>query len=214
MRSLIIVLLLVSSSSSFALTVEPNVAYRLLDHPDGALTATEGPYGLRVDALMPPPGTGPTFSVENSGASATLFWDGGTTATISGTLYNNTENNLWTVSHLLTGVNSVAGPDGGFTATGGEITLTAPDTTVYTYDSKPDGSGFTFLALGDAHRCAGFNGCGPLVARGWLETGTNADGVTDDWLVQLTPVPLPAGLPLLGIGLAMLGFGARRARQL
>ena len=171
---------------SMAATLTAGI-YQLLDHPDGNLTGSQGPYGLRLDVIDPPNGAGPVFSTELNGASVFLTWDGGANASISGSVYNNATMELWQVSHVFTGVTAVAGPNGGFTADGGTLTVTDFDNNVTVYQSHIDtqGTGVAFLALGDDHRCQNHEpDCGPFVARGWL----NATG-TNDWLVQLTPVP-------------------------
>ena len=60
----------------FVLAMPANAAfqiYALFDHPDAALwdgtttagNGAAGPYGLRVDAIDPPSGPGPTFSVDH-----------------------------------------------------------------------------------------------------------------------------------------------------
>ena len=60
------------------------VAYFLGDHLDGSLytgatSGTGGPYGMRIDAIDPPAGNGPTFSVGDNlggnGGVVTLSWD-------------------------------------------------------------------------------------------------------------------------------------------
>ncbi|MEL7536665.1 MAG: hypothetical protein AAFZ58_00575 [Pseudomonadota bacterium] len=201
------------ASSAYATAVTPGV-YFLLDHPDGAISPP--PYGLRTDILSPPAGQGPTFSVETGAASVTLTWNGGTTATIAGTLYNNETGNLWTVTHDLTGVTVVGGPNGGFFATAGVLTLDVPmaDQGLYgaaqfTFISELK-DGMAFTALGDDYRCGSRPDCGPLVGRGWVEQ-PGAQNSTDDWLVQLTPVPVPAAVWLLLSGLGLLRVVRRRA---
>lgn len=75
--------------------------YILSDHPDGALTGSHGPYGLRMDSLAPA-GDGPTFSVSTNGALVTLSWAGGTSdAVISGTLWRNDIMSLVPVTYTL-----------------------------------------------------------------------------------------------------------------
>lgn len=192
--------------------------YRLLDHPDGVLTASYGPYGLRADNITPPPGTGPTFSTELGGAYSTLQWNG-SSAVITGTLFNNQSSTLWSVEQTLTGIITVAG---GFQAAGGMLTLTDAvngvfgdmDDVVYTFDAVPVGNVFT--ADDSAHRCAGHTECGPLVARGWIDPligDFELNSLTNDWLVQLAPVPLPAALPMFIAGLfALFGLRTHTAR--
>ena len=206
------ILLILSVSAANAAIVE-NQQYFLLDHPDGNLVASQGPYGLRIDALAPPVGAGPTFSVETNGASAILEWTG-TTASITGTLWNNTTNTLWTVDQQFTGVVAVSG---GFKATNGTLTLTDDMNNIYTFDATPTGN--VFIADDSDHRCETDPLCGPLIARGWVlpksgdfekdKYGNYFTG-TNDWLVQLTPVPVPAALPLLLSGLLGFSFFSRR----
>ena len=199
----IVFLLLHFSQHAVAASVVPGV-YQLLDHPDGQLVSSQGPYGLRLDGLIPPSGNGPTFSVETNGARVLLDWDGSGTATIVGQLWNNYENNLWSVEHILTGISLVGGSQGGFEATAGSMLLTDPDNVQYTFLSKQDDHGIAFYALGNSHRCNGHTDCGPLTADGWLEPHTN-DGNFNDWLVQLNPVPVPAAVWLFLSALFVLG---------
>jgi len=206
--------------AALADTVIPG-RYFLLDHPDGSISPP--PYGLRLDIVDPPNGVGPTFSVTTGGASVVLDWDGGTTATIRGSIYNNETGNLWTLEHILTDISVLGGNNGGFTAANGTMTVgvAAADVALYgastfTFFSVPAG-GEAFVAAGDDHRCGNRADCGPQVARGWLKlTGeplANGGATVEDWLVQLTPVPLPAAAWLLLTGLAGLRVGAHLSRR-
>lgn len=218
MRLVGVFLLFVLSLSASHAAIIQGQEYFLLDHPDSALTNSQGPYGLRLDSLAPPVGAGPTFSTQLGGASVKLVWDG-LIANIVGTLYNNTTMSLWQVSQTLT--NIVAIP-GGFKSTAGELVLTDPDNNVFVYTAVPDGSGNVFKADDSGHRCGGHDDCGPLIARGWLLPkvgdfekdyyGKDFHG-TNDWLVQLTPVPVPAALPLLISGLLGFSLLARKRRS-
>lgn len=215
-RVLLVTVFWALSALASANTVAPG-NYFLLDHPNGALSSD---YGLRLDILDPPSGNGPTFSTTLGGARVTLSWDGSGTATISGTIFNNETGNLWSITHVLSGVTATGS---GFTATGGTMTVNvaAADqllygATVYTFYSVPAG-GDAFIAQGDNHRCGNTQDCGPLIARGWLNIAgagvAGNDGSIDDWLVQLRPVPLPAAIWLLLATLGVFRVGAlRRAR--
>lgn len=190
-----------------------NQQYFLLDHPDGGLVGSHGPYGLRIDAIAPPVGAGPTFSTQLGGASAILEWTG-TTASIMGTLWNNTTSTLWTVDQQFTDVVAVSG---GFQAGAGTLTLIDEMDNMFVFDATPTGN--VFVADDSGHRCGSHMDCGPLVARGWVIPkygdfekdyyGKIIPG-TNDWLVQLTPVPVPAALPLLISGLLGFTFFSRR----
>lgn len=171
--------------------------YQLLDHGDGTL----GPqYGLRVDSI------GEVFSVELGGANIVLDWDGGTTATISGTLNRNTlggnggVGETWSIVYTLTGVSAVGTQ--GFTATGGSGILTDTLLADTVLTGEPNGSGFVFEFLADGHRISGDNDS--PVGRGWLLPPSS----TDDWLVRAVLIPEPGTAILFGLGL--MGLATQR----
>ena len=175
-------------------------SYFLFDHGAASL----GPaYGLRVDA------TGDVFSTELGLANAILTWDGGSTASIAGTLNENTLGGnggvgpTWTVLYTLTGVTAVGTL--GFVATGASGTLTDPFSVVTNIIGEPDGSGNVFEFLADGHRLTGDNDT--PVGRGWLLP----PGTTDDWIVRAVLVPEPGTGLLFSIGL--VGLSAYRRRN-
>ena len=178
------------ASSASALGILLPGSYTLLDHGDGNL----GPdYGLRMDSL------GELFSVELGGASVTLDWDGGVTATITGELHNNTTFQLWDVSYTLTGV-VADGANAGFRATAATGTLTDPSSVVTNLIGKADGTGFVFAFLADGHRIDGDTTT--PVGQGWLLPPDS----TQDWLVRAEAAPEVATWLLLGSALAALGL--------
>lgn len=187
---------LLLASASQAATLGAGL-YQLLDHGDGQL----GPaYGLRVDSISE------VFSVELGGAAVFLDWDGGTTATISGTLNENQSGGnggvgpLWTVVYTLTGVSVTAE---GFTATGGSGILTDPGLSDTILTGDQNGAGYAFVFEADGHRLTGDDST--PVGRGWLEP----PGSTDDWLVRAVLVPEPGTALLVGGGLIALGLRRR-----
>ena len=163
----------ISSASHAAL-----VTYQMGDHPDSSLYNSpntggpNGPYGLRGDALLPPAGNGPTFSVGDNlggaGGVVTLTFDNAddtVDATLQGTLVNNYDGSSWTVDYTLdvssTGAN-------GFTASSGSGTLSkVGGSTVYTLTGKAM-NGDVFLFKNDGHRLGGHSSPTDWVARGWL----------------------------------------------
>lgn len=205
------VLLLALASSLQASTLTPGL-YQLLDHPDSALTDLPVvSYGLRLDALG---GTAAerTFSAEQDGAFVTLDWDG-STAVISGAFSNNATNELWKIEYTLSPTTSVAD---GFQVS--EMGGSGSGSITNGYDeyflTGESAGGIIFSALADGHRLAGDDET--PVARGWLGVDTEGYGYYDysgsnDFLVQLTPVPLPAALPLLLTG--VIGFSVFSRRK-
>lgn len=188
------------------------VTYILGDHEDGALydgfstSGAAGPYGMRYDAIDPPNGNGPTFSVGTNlggnGGLLTLSWDDanlGAGATISGTIYRNDTGDIWSVNYDLTGL--VSDGNGGWTATGGTGSMNDGGTPV-NLTGEQDGSGYAFIFANDGYRLDGDPGTG-WVGRGWL-----AAGGTDDWLVTAV-IPIPAAVWLFGSALAGLGWMRR-----
>lgn len=181
-------------------TAASAITFQLLDHGDGVL----GPdYGLRVDTQ------GEIFSVEIGAADILIDWDGGSTATLSGTLNQNTaggsggndgSGGVWLVSYVFTGVTASGG---GFVATGASGILTDPSSVETVLTGEANGDGLVFQLLADGHRIDGDDSS--LVGRGWLLP----NGAGEDWLVRAVVVPEPGTALLFGFGLATLA-GARR----
>ena len=193
-------------------TISPGV-FELLDHPDGNLTNSQGPYGLRLDSQDPPPGNGPTFSVEIPAGVVTLTWPGGSTATIEGVLHNNFTGQEWDLTYDLTGVSMVSN---GFVASGGSGSLTAlalagPDSdpigTVITITGEQNNGGDAFVFRADGHRLSGDNAT--AVGRGWLDANSTNDVLFQAIQTSTFEIPEPtSALLLVSAGLLV---GRRRA---
>lgn len=198
----------------------PDGTYRMHDHPDSGLSNSLGPYGLRMDDLAPS-GVGPVFSVEQKGAEVFLELDNTAgTATINGLLYNNQSDELWQVKQVMNGLVMGSGADGSIStdlSSASAMTLIDPLLNEYTYDPKALSSGESFLMLADGHRCGGTTTTGDpciskIVMRSWFMPITG-DGGTNDWLVQLTPVAVPAPAPLALIAISFTGLFLQRRRR-
>lgn len=195
-------------------TIVPGI-YELFDHPDAQLTGSQGPYGLRLDSEDPPPGQGPTFSVEIPAGVVTLTWPGFGTAKIEGVLHNNTTGQEWEVEYDLSGVSSVAD---GIVATSASGTLTAlapagvgsePLGTVIPLTGEANGAGNAFVFRADGHRLPPAESMTP-VGRGWLdEDGTN-DWLVVGLLVEELIIPEPSSAVLVTIA-CVAGLARRRA---
>ena len=195
----------------YAGAISPGV-FELFNHPDGVITNTHGPYGLRLDDDEPPVGNGPTFDVEADASPVTLTWNFDGTGVIEGRILNNTTNEFWEVEYNLTGVSD---SNGGFIATAGTGTLTYDDVGIPPASSPisltgkaSGGSVFDFFP--DGHRLA--NDDMTTVGRGWLE----GDGNYNDWLViavqtEIFEIPEPTTLMLACCG--VLAFVRMRRRK-
>ncbi|MEM7401032.1 MAG: hypothetical protein AAF304_03675 [Pseudomonadota bacterium] len=205
-RWLIVLIASLYMSVAQAASVIPNLTYVLSDHPDAVLTnLPDVTYGIRLDQLGGSDANR-TFSTTQDGALTTLFWDdmgNGNSAddivSITGTVSRNSDNSIWNVSYTLTGIIE---DTSGFVATAGSGALTNGAMSIQLI-GEANIENYVFLALGDGHRISGDNTS--EVGRGWLEPNSS----TDDWLVRLTPVPIPAALPLFFVGLLSI-FGVRK----
>ncbi len=167
------------------------ITYSMLDHGFGNLGED---YGLRLDE------DGGTYSVSSNGAFVTLTYDAlGGTAFIEGTVSSNADGTLSAVDYTFTELTAFGD---GFTATGGSGSLG-----VFDLDGKLNDDGFATIFAFDGHRIDGDDSTGVL--RGWL-----IGGGTNDWLVRVAVIPLPAALPLFVTGLGFMGLlGWRRKRK-
>ncbi|MBT5047215.1 MAG: PEP-CTERM sorting domain-containing protein [Rhodospirillaceae bacterium] len=209
--------------------------YKLLDHPDAAMTNVGPPlvtYGLRLDDICNAVGSlcsgsktpaERSFSLEQDGASVTLDWTNDlTTASISGQVSRNSDDSLWAVSYSITGITDLSGggvdANAGWKAAAGGITgtLTALDGihmgTVLNLDGKGSPA---FIFDNDGHRCSGHGlPCDPMAIapRGWIEVDDISPTETNDWLAlaQKIPVSEPGTLAILGLGILGLGYMRRR----
>ncbi len=213
--------LLLSMSAANAASILPNLTYFLNDHPDGNLTDVLNgiTYGLRLDdPIFSMAGSGgdgsngaKTFSTTQETASVSLFWDNmgdmndaNDIVTITGQLSRNSDNSIWDVTYTLTDITSMT--DGFAAATASGTLSNGGD--VFTLTGEQNTSGYVFLALGDGHRLD--NDTTSEVARGWLLP----NGPTEDWLVTLTPVPVPAALPLLLSGVLGISLFSRKRKSI
>ena len=188
------------------------VVFQMGDHPDAALYKqnNDNPYGLRLDSQ-----SDTTFSVSTNlgglggqGDPVTLSWDTANLAAgalLSGRVENNQDGTFWNLNYLITGLSPLGGP--GFVATGGNGTVSeiGGALRVWNLASELNNQGDAFVFAHDGHRLPGDN-TSP-VARGWLLPPNS----TDDFLMVASPVPLPAGVWLLGS--VLLGVFAARRRQ-
>lgn len=223
---LFILLSFIVSSAHSAMIVQ-ETTYILSDHPDAALTdlMNDITYGLRLDSLGGSDAER-TFSTTQDGALVKLLWSG-STVTIEGKVSRNSDNSLWDVLYTLTDVTAATGAFNGFEAllsegAMGSGTLSDGSDTFILSGQADDGVLFT--ALNDGHRCeaptTSNEACTTdAIGRGWLRVGQDKDDYykdftkgSNDWLVQLTPVPIPAALPLLLSGLLGFTFFARKSK--
>ena len=168
------------------------IVYQVFDHGFGLLGED---YGLRLDQ----DGGGGTYSVSSNGAFVTLTYDEfALTAVIEGQVWMNVGGGLFDVDYTFTDLTALGA---GFTATGGLGSLDGFD-----IFGKQNGDGLATIFAFDGHRIPGDDSTGVL--RGWIEGGG-----TNDWLVQVSVIPLPAALPLFLTGLAGLALLRRRKRQ-
>ena len=187
-------------------TIVPGI-FELFNHPNGNISDSHGPYGLRLD-FLPPPGAGPTFSVEADADPVLLTWNIDSTAIIEGRVVNNETGEFWLVEYHLTGLTTYAD---GFEAAAGSGMLTyddvgPPQADIPLTGKLKNGSVFNFFA--DGHRLDDDDMS--TVGRGWLDE----DGHANDWLVTATQVeefeiPEPASFVLLLFGMTSL-CGLRR----
>jgi len=182
------------ASGASAGTIDPGV-YLLSDHGSGNKGVH---YGLRVDDLGDK-----LFSTELGVAEVLLTWNGGTTATIEGTIHDNDNGDIWDLIYNLSGITSDAG---GFDAPTGSGFLTDPNDPLNPIEitGKKNGDGDAFIFRADGHRIDGDNDT--PVGRGWLLP----DGSTDDFLVRGALVPEPSALLLYSVGVLVAGIAIRR----
>lgn len=205
------ILFIALGQPAIAGTITPGI-FELFNHPDGLISGTHGPYGLRLDDDEPPVGNGPTFDVEADSNPVTLTWNLDGTAVIEGRLLNNTTNEYWEVVYNLTGVTSASG---GFSADAASGTLTYDDVGVAPPSSPisltgKQASGSVFNLFPDGHRLDNDN-MSP-VGRGWIV----GDGNYNDWLVvavqtTIFNIPEPTSVALVLCGALALCHLRRRS---
>ena len=211
-------------SSAHSAMVEQGTLYTLSDHPDSVLTSLPDiTYGLRLDSLGGSAAER-TFSTTQNGAFVTLLWSGNT-VTIEGEVSRNSDDSLWNVLYTLTGITPVAGSGlEVLLASGSGSGVISDGMNSFQLAGQANTAGTIFSALGDGHRCEAPTTSGEActtdaIGRGWLRVGQDKDDYykdftkgSNDWLVQLTPVPIPAALPLFLSGLLGFSFFSRKSK--
>ncbi|MEL7465208.1 MAG: VPLPA-CTERM sorting domain-containing protein [Pseudomonadota bacterium] len=205
----------------FASASAANAAlYNLHDHRAGGL-ASQFEYGLRLDARSNPRTAADfwSFETEDDVSLAKLNVNvGAGTGFVTGQMRNNDDDALWDLSLALTGISAI-GTDGSFGATGYTGTLTNGTETLDILGKQKTSIGFAwtlFLSDPSTH----FPGVNtdfraPNIAAGWVASidggASMLSGGANDFLAEVSVVPLPAGLVLLLTGVGVLGIAKRRS---
>lgn len=198
-------------SSAFATQINQGV-YRLHNHPDGA----ERPplYGLRLDELINITSGHDvfTFNFDDPASNMQMVYGGSTLHIFgqafggldSGSAYHPAHSGLWEIDMTYAAVTTVPSDD--------DLWINTPDASnvgfirpvggqpIPLYDFSGD-FGYT-LRIGDENNDQGHRGYSGISGWGWLNHGSPQVHVaSSDWLFTAQPIPEPASIALLALGL-------------
>lgn len=195
--------------------------YALFDHRAGGNVGSYD-YGLRLDTLGANQAASYwSFETTDDKSLAKMTIDiGAGTGSVTGQMRSNDGDTLWDLNITMTGVVSLASLGAGnksFGATGYTGTLTDGSTT---YDLVGKGKNVGGTAYHwtyfSKQPTVGSDWRAPNITAGWvssLDGGTSMIGGTNDFIAEVSAVPLPAGAVLLLTALGGIGVMRRKRKQ-